>query len=127
MCLGGRISGRPCIGCEPTKPQSEPFIIPLTGVKSSVKVFDYIAEVTIEQRFENQEEFPIEAVYEFPIDPKASVCEFYAEIDNIKIVGQIKEKEKAKEEYDDAISSGHGGKKITKLFLILLSVSFGTR
>lgn len=37
-----------------------------------------------------------------------SVCAFRAEIDGKVIEGQIKEKEKAKEQYDDAIASGHG-------------------
>jgi hypothetical protein len=46
--------------------------------------------------------------YEFPLDPKASICDFYAEIDDKKVVGQIKEKEAAKDTYDDAIASGHG-------------------
>jgi poly [ADP-ribose] polymerase len=42
------------------------------------------------------------------LDPKASICEFYAEIDDKKVVGQIKEKEAAKNIYDDVIASGHG-------------------
>ncbi len=47
--------------------------------------------------------------YEFPYDPRASITEFYAEIDDKKVIGTIKEKEEAKDEYDDAIASGHGG------------------
>ncbi len=42
------------------------------------------------------------------MEGRASVCKFWAEIDDKKIIGTIKEKEKAKEIYDDAISSGHG-------------------
>lgn len=37
-----------------------------------------------------------------------SVCAFRAEIDDKVIEGQIKEKQKAKDTYDDAIASGHG-------------------
>ncbi len=59
MCLGGRIHGRVC--CK--KQQQEPeVIVPLTGARGSVKIVDFIAEVTIKQRFENQEKDPIEAV-----------------------------------------------------------------
>lgn len=43
---------------------------PLTGVRTDVHIVDFTAEVTICQRFENVEEDPIEAVYEFPVDPK---------------------------------------------------------
>lgn len=104
--------------------------MPLTGVKTEIKIVDFTAEVTIRQRFENIETDPIEAVYEFPVDPKVrhplrslflggctghhspllkfSVCAFTAEIDGKVIKGQIKEKQKAKETYDDAIASGHG-------------------
>jgi hypothetical protein len=68
-----------------------------------------------------QKKNPIEAVYEFPLDPKASVSGFWAEIDGNRIDGIIKvklhlnlraypiqEKEEAKNVYDDAIASGHG-------------------
>ena len=83
--------------------------MPLLGANATVKVVDYTAEVTIKQRYENQEQDPIEAVYdfilrihlrlryEFPLDPEAAVVDFYAEIDDKKIIGTIKEKEKAKD------------------------------
>lgn len=37
-----------------------------------MNIKDFTAEVLIDQRFENTEKDPIEAVYEFPVDPK--VC-----------------------------------------------------
>jgi hypothetical protein len=46
---------------------------------------------------------PIEAVYMFPIEEEAAVISFEAEIDNRKICTQVKEKEKARNEYDDAM------------------------
>ena len=51
---------------------------------------------------------PIEAVYEFPLEANASVCGFVAEIDGQRIVGTLKEKETAREEYDEAIAAGDG-------------------
>ena len=36
------------------------------------------------------------------------MCAFTAEIDGKVIKAQIKEKQKAKQTYDDAIASGHG-------------------
>ena len=72
-------------------------IVPLIGASASVKVIDYTAEVTLQQRYENQEQDPIEAVYEFPLDPEAAVVDFYAIVDDKKIIGTIKEKEKAKD------------------------------
>ncbi len=42
------------------------------------------------------------------MDPKAAVSGFWAEIDNNRVEGVVKEKEEAKNTYDDAIASGHG-------------------
>jgi hypothetical protein len=44
----------------------------------------------------------------FPMDNFAAVCDFEAVVDGKKIKGKVKENEEAKEEYDDAISSGKG-------------------
>lgn len=49
----------------------------------------------------------IHYIYEFPLEEKAAVSDFYALVDGKKIQGKIKEKKKAQEEYDDAIASGH--------------------
>ncbi len=70
MCLGGRIHGRCCQ--QPLQPLPQPVeerevVVPLTGARGYVKIVDFIAEVTIKQRFENQEQVPIEAVYEIII------------------------------------------------------------
>jgi hypothetical protein len=65
-------------------------------------------QVTIKQRYENKESDPVEAQYDFPLDSRACVTQFWAEIDGKTIMGSIKEKEKAKEIYDDAIASGNG-------------------
>ena len=46
----------------------EPTPVPLTGVSVKANVIDLVAEVTIEQRYVNNEKQPIEAVYKFPID-----------------------------------------------------------
>jgi hypothetical protein len=52
------------------------------------------------------------------LDPSAAICSFVAEIDGNKVVGEVKEKEEARETYDDAIAEGHGT-PISLLFFIL--------
>lgn len=47
-------------------------MVPLTGVRTDITIVDFTASVTIRQRFENVEKDPIEAVYEFPVDPKVA-------------------------------------------------------
>eukprot|EP01119_Soliformovum_irregulare_P016300 TRINITY_DN4699_c0_g1_i2.p1 TRINITY_DN4699_c0_g1~~TRINITY_DN4699_c0_g1_i2.p1 ORF type:complete len:850 (+),score=284.73 TRINITY_DN4699_c0_g1_i2:75-2624(+) len=122
MCMGGRLSGR-C--CSPSLVYSEPMIVPLTGATSNVKIMDYCAEVEIRQRYENKEKDPIEAVFEFPLEDGAAVCNFWAEIDGKKIIGTIKEAEKAKEIYDDAIASGHGAYLLEEVSDNKFSASIG--
>lgn len=80
-------------------------VVPLTGAYASVKIFDYLAEVTVKERYVNEENTPIEATYEFPLHVGAAVNSFVAEIDGEKLVGECKEKEKAKNKYDDAIGN----------------------
>ena len=49
-------------------PGREPIPVPLTGVSVQARIIDLVAEVTIEQRYVNRENQPIEAVYLFPLD-----------------------------------------------------------
>jgi Ca-activated chloride channel family protein len=51
---------------------------------------------------------PIEAVYVFPLDEGAAVCGFEAVVDGTLVVGEVHERDKAFEIYDDAMADGHG-------------------
>jgi Ca-activated chloride channel family protein len=116
MCLGGRLHGRicpppcgPALGIiPPNVVRGKAIEVPLTGAAARVVVRDFVAEITILQRYENNEQQPIEAVYEFPLERNSAVCGFFAQIDEQRIDGICKEKEEAKDIYDDAIASGHG-------------------
>ena len=55
--------------------------VPLRGVEVDAHVVDFCVRTAISQHFHNTESFPIEAVYVFPIDERAAVCGFEAEID----------------------------------------------
>jgi hypothetical protein len=71
-------------------------------------VTDLSVQVTIDQRFENKEDTPLEIEYQFPLAKGIKITDFHAEIDGKKVIGQVKEKEQARNDYDDAIASGHG-------------------
>jgi Ca-activated chloride channel family protein len=64
--------------------------------------------VTVTQRYVNQEENPIEAVYVFPLEEGSAVCGFEAVLDDTLIVGEVKEREEAFRLYDEAMEAGHG-------------------
>ncbi|KAH0625127.1 hypothetical protein JD844_033266 [Phrynosoma platyrhinos] len=64
--------------------------------------------VVVFQTYENQTGSPIEAKYVFPLDDTAAVCGFEAFIKGKHIIGEVKEKEKAHQEYREAVSRGDG-------------------
>ena len=68
----------------------------------------FYSKVVIAQRYVNREQTPIEAVYVFPLDEGAAVCAFEAMVDGTLVVGEVHERDKAFEMYDDAMEQGHG-------------------
>ena len=67
---------------------------------------EFVAEVTVCQKYVNHEANPIEAIYRFPIEEEAAVVSFEAVIDGRTIKTQIKKKEDARQTYDQAMT-GH--------------------
>uniref|UniRef100_A0A3P8P6P6 VIT domain-containing protein n=1 Tax=Astatotilapia calliptera TaxID=8154 RepID=A0A3P8P6P6_ASTCA len=84
--------------------QKEP--VPLKSIEVELEVRDHVAAVVSTLNYENKENKPLEAVFVFPLPGDAAVCHFSAKIGQTQIVAEVKEKQKAREEYDDALSSG---------------------
>ncbi|XP_062241630.1 von Willebrand factor A domain-containing protein 5A-like isoform X2 [Platichthys flesus] len=84
--------------------QKEP--VPLKSIEVELEVKDHVATVVSTLNYENKEDKPLEAVFVFPLPGDAAVCHFSAQIGQTKIVAEVKEKQKAHEEFDDALSSG---------------------
>ena len=82
--------------------------IPLTGVQIHAKVIGPAARVRVQQTYTNHEQRPVESVYVFPLEERAAVCGFAITIDGKRVVGQVKEREKAFDDYDNAMLEGHG-------------------
>ncbi|KAJ0063657.1 hypothetical protein NL108_004789 [Boleophthalmus pectinirostris] len=80
--------------------------VPLQSVDVQVDVKDHVATVVSTLLYKNKEEKPIEAVFVFPMPSEAAVCHFSAKVGETLIVAEVKEKKQAREEYDDALSSG---------------------
>uniref|UniRef100_A0AAZ1XRN6 von Willebrand factor A domain containing 5A n=1 Tax=Oreochromis aureus TaxID=47969 RepID=A0AAZ1XRN6_OREAU len=84
--------------------QEEP--VPLKSIEVELEVRDHVATVVSTLNYKNKEDKPLEAVFVFPLPGDAAVCHFSAKIGQTQIVAEVKEKQKAHEEYDDALSSG---------------------
>ncbi|XP_077578084.1 von Willebrand factor A domain-containing protein 5A-like isoform X2 [Stigmatopora nigra] len=81
--------------------------VPLKGIEVEVEVKDHVGVVVSTLHYENKEDKAIEAVFVFPLPGDAAVCQFSAKIGQTEIVAEVKDKQEAREEYDDALSSGH--------------------
>uniref|UniRef100_A0AAQ6ICT9 von Willebrand factor A domain containing 5A n=1 Tax=Anabas testudineus TaxID=64144 RepID=A0AAQ6ICT9_ANATE len=81
-------------------------VIILSSIEVELEVRDHVATLVSTLLYENKEDKPIEAVFVFPLPGDAAVCHFSAVIGQTQIVAEVKEKQQAREEYDDALSSG---------------------
>ncbi|XP_044524909.1 protein mono-ADP-ribosyltransferase PARP4 [Gracilinanus agilis] len=104
-----------------TLPDTDPFInikaglqdisgipVPLEEIHIKGRIVDFIAQIIVFQTYTNESHLPIETKFVFPLDDKAAVCGFEAFINGKHIIGEIKEKEEAHQEYREAIRQGHG-------------------
>ncbi len=82
--------------------------VPLAGVSIEADVRSFYARVVVAHRYVNHEATAIEAVYMFPLEEGAAVCAFEAVVDGTLVVGEVHERDKAFEMYDDAMQEGHG-------------------
>ncbi|XP_014880799.1 von Willebrand factor A domain-containing protein 5A-like isoform X2 [Poecilia latipinna] len=80
--------------------------VPLKSIDAQLEVKDHVATLVSTLNFENKEDKPLETVFVFPLPGDAAVCHFSAQIGETHIVAEVKEKQQAQEEYDDALSSG---------------------
>lgn len=79
----------------------------------TLKEFNIVSEMTDScivsvwtQKYSNLSLTPVEAVYQIPLAPYATVSDFSVILKDKVLKGKIKENEKAKEKYNDAIASG---------------------
>ncbi|MBT8115234.1 MAG: VIT and VWA domain-containing protein, partial [Arenicella sp.] len=71
-----------------------------------VTIEDGYAITTVENSFYNPSTSDLEAVYEFPVPENGTVAEFTLWIDGIPVVGEVVEKERAKQIYQQQRDSG---------------------
>ncbi|XP_051778086.1 von Willebrand factor A domain-containing protein 5A-like [Erpetoichthys calabaricus] len=80
--------------------------VPLKSITVEVSISGFIADVSTTLCYENNKCNPVEAVFVFPMEDGSTIYDFHAEIGKKSIDVMIKDKQKAREDYDDAISSG---------------------
>ena len=103
--------------------------LPLKRVELSIESRCVLASVEAVLVYENDESSPVEVEFVMPLEGSAVVTGLSARLDGRTVRGEVKGKEEAKDDYDDAISSGgtavfgeHQGKDMFRLLLGNLSV-----
>ncbi|XP_066540422.1 von Willebrand factor A domain-containing protein 5A-like isoform X4 [Hoplias malabaricus] len=80
--------------------------VPLKSVEVEVQVKGFVATVTSTLQYVNEEESPVEATFVFPLPAEAAVCHFSVNVSGQEVVAEVHSKQKAREKYDHALSSG---------------------
>lgn len=81
--------------------------IPLKQTDVKMSIFGFVASVDVEQTFLNSYTEKIEALYIFPLPTNAAVDDMEITIGKRKIKGEIKTREEARKEYEQARDSGN--------------------
>jgi Ca-activated chloride channel family protein len=80
--------------------------LPLKDTRIDVAIAGVIADVTVRQVYESRGTRPLHARYIFPASTRAAVYGMTMTIGDVRIVARIKEREKAKQEFDSAKREG---------------------
>lgn len=80
--------------------------LPLKSTAAKVNIAGVIADVTITQEYKNAGKKPIEAIYVFPASTQAAVYSMVMTIGERVIIARIQEREKARQEYEQAKNNG---------------------
>ena len=81
----------------------------LNTINIIVHINELICQTEVTQYFKNTKKNPIELEIELPKISSCNITKFEMIQNNIKVVSQLLEKEKAKEKYNDTISTGNYG------------------
>ena len=81
--------------------------LPLKAVSATVNIAGVIADVTVAQVYTNEGEQPLEATYVFPASTRAAVYGMEMTIADRRVTAEIREREQAREEYEQAREEGH--------------------
>ena len=81
-------------------------VLPLKNVAVQVKVKGYLVGISSTLSYSNDTSNPLEVSFRFPLEESFAVVGLEAIIDGRKVKGEVQEKQKAKDMYENAIASG---------------------
>ncbi len=99
--------------------------VALKGVNVRARLHGLMAEVEVEQLYQNPHKTNIEAVYTFPLPIGAVLLGLDVEIAGKKISGQVVEKKQAERNYEDAVTDGNSAVMLEEAGPGLFTASIG--
>lgn len=99
--------------------------VPLRGLRLDARIRDLFCDVTLEQRYENAESKPIEAVYTFPLPLDAVLLDVQVTLGEKQLRGAIVPKVEAEEKYERAIVEGDAAIRLELLEPGLYAINLG--
>jgi len=86
----------------------KPLQLPIQGVSLKVTANNSLLKTKLTITYLNDSESKVEAILEMPSNPDLVISKLKIKVgDSQEITGIVKDKEKAREQYDDAIAAGH--------------------
>lgn len=80
--------------------------LPLRRLEVRARIVGLSSRVVLAQRFHNPHAEPLEATYVFPLPPRGAVTAMRMTADDRTVVADLREREQARQEYEEAIASG---------------------
>jgi Ca-activated chloride channel family protein len=80
--------------------------LPLKALDVSARIDGLLARTVVRQRFANPHAEPLEATYVFPLPDRAAVNRFVMRVGPRTIEGELQERGKAREAYEQALKAG---------------------
>jgi len=99
--------------------------MPLLGVTARGVISGELFELEVEQRYRNEEDKNIEAIYTFPLAARAVLLDIEFELGGRKLSGIAVERKKAEREYEKAIEDGNTAILLEKSSADLYTVNLG--
>lgn len=99
--------------------------MPLLGVTARGVLAGELFELEVEQRYRNEDDKNIEAIYTFPLASRAVLLGIEFELNGKKLTGTAVEKKQAERKYEDAIDEGNTAILLEKTGESLYTVNLG--
>ena len=80
--------------------------LPLASMDVFGRIDGLLSRITVRQTFVNAFDEPLEATYIFPLPDRAAVTGFRMEVAGRVVEGVLEEREKAREQYEEALAAG---------------------